>query len=256
MSTYETIIYEKKDRVAVITLNRPEKMNAMSLQMCLEFAEAAADIENDKNITVLVLTGTGKGFCPGADLSELKDPEIRLRREKTSTIVDQMRRFTKPVVCAVNGTATAGGFEIIVNSDIVIASETARIGDAHANFVGLGPVASTMAPYKMHRKKATELLFTGDLWPAAELEKAGLVNHVVPAEQLMEKAMEIANKIASHMPLAMIALKKVINMAGLSDPETLYAYVREVTARIGKTEDFAEGMKAFAEKRKPQYKGQ
>ena len=260
MKKYETILYDKKGHVAKITLNRPEKLNAMNSQLSYDVADALADAEKDKNIIALILTGAGRGFCAGADLGEVKlaqeNPEIAKKRENAPRLLELLNVFPKPVVAAVNGVATAGGFELILYSDIVVAADTARIGDAHANFVGIGPAATTLAPYRMNRKKANELLLTGDIWPAVELEKAGLVNHVVPADKLMEKAEEIANKIASHMPLAMIAAKDIMNRAGLSDPDTLWAYVNEVCQRISKTEDFTEGMKAFAEKRTPVFKGQ
>jgi enoyl-CoA hydratase len=256
---YETIIYEKKDHVAVVTLNRPERLNAINAQMSIDMADALADAESDKSINVLILTGAGRGFCAGADLTEVRarsEGKETTRRARVPSAVELIKNFPKPVIAAVNGVAAAGGFEMILCSDIVVASDTAHIGDAHANFVGIGPWSTTMASYKMTRTKAAELLLTGDIWPASELEKAGLVNYVVPADKLMEKAMEIAGKIASHMPLAMAAAKDIIKRAGLTDPVTLMAYAGEVVQRIGKTEDFAEGMKAFAEKRKPVYKGQ
>lgn len=260
MKKYETIIYEKKGHIAILTLNRPEKLNAMNSQLSIDVADALHDTEKDKDVIALILTGAGRGFCAGADLTEVKaaaeNEEIRRKRESAPSILEELNRFPKPVVAAVNGVATAGGFELILYSDIVVAADTARIGDAHANFVGIGPAATTLAPYRMNRKKAAELLLTGDIWPAVELEKAGLVNHVVPADKLLEKAEEIANKIASHMPLAMVAAKNIMNRAGLVDPDTLWAYVGEVVHRIAQTEDFMEGMRAFAEKRTPVYKGQ
>ena len=257
--SYKAIIYEKKDHVAILTLNRPEKLNAINSQLAIEVVDALTDAEKDANILVVILTGTGKGFCAGADLAEVKalreDPEIRRNRAEAPRLLEVMKRFPKPVISAVNGVAAAGGFELILCSDIVVASDVARIGDAHANFVGIG-AAPAIAPYKMSRVKAAELLLTGDFWPANELEKAGLVNHVVPADKLMEKAMEIANKIAGKMPLATIAAKSIMNRSGLGDQETLLAYLREAMQRITKTEDHAEGLKAFAEKRTPIYKGQ
>ena len=259
---YETILYEKKEHVAIITLNRPERLNAMNAQMSIDMADATADAESDKDIVVLILTGTGRGFCPGADLMDMGKAKAEgkdsgpAKRAKVPSAIESIKNFPKPVITAVNGVATAGGFEMILSSDIVVAADTARIGDAHANFVGVGPWASTMSPYKMNRQKAVELLLTGDIWPAIELEKAGLVNYVVPADKLMEKAMEIAQKIASHMPLAMAAAKDITKRVGLTDPVALEAYVREVCGRLGKTKDFGEGMKAFAEKRKPKYTGE
>jgi enoyl-CoA hydratase len=258
--SYETIIYEKKDHVAIITMNRPDKLNSLNTQMSLDMADALADAEDDKGVVVIVITGTGRGFCAGADLTEVKSrsegkgaPQKRVR---TPSAIELIRLCPKPVITAVNGIATAGGFEMVLCSDIVVASDTARIGDGHANFVGIGPWATTMAAYRMNRSKAMELLLTGELWPAVELEKAGLVNYVVPADKLLPKALEIAQKIASHMPLAMVAAKDIIKKAGLTDPVTLMAYAGELVGRIGRTEDFTEGMKAFAEKRKPVYKGQ
>jgi enoyl-CoA hydratase/carnithine racemase len=255
---YETIIYEKKDHVAIITLNRPEKLNAENAQLTTDLAHAMADADRDKNIIVLIITGAGRAFCAGADLEEVasQDPAVIRKRQEAPNFFEILNKFSKPMIAAINGVTAGGGFELACYCDIVIAADTAMISDGHANFVGLGPKATVMAPYLMGRRKAAELLLTGDRWPASELEKAGFINHVVPADKLMEKAMEIAQKIASKMPLAMILAKSVIKRAGLVDQDSLSLYAAACLQRISNTKDFAEGMKAFAEKRKPKYIGE
>jgi len=257
---YENILFDKKDKVATITFNRPQALNAMNLKMVLEITEALTDAESDPDVRVLVLTGTGRGFCVGADLKEVREISGDVAKEREFNeagprMFGMVENFSKPVIGAVNGIATAGGFEFLLYCDLVVASEKARIGDTHANFVGIGPFACTIAPKKMGFRKAMELCLTGDIWPASECEKAGLVNYVVPEDQLQSKVKEITDKLTNKMPLGLQAAKVVLRQTldgNLS--ATLKLALMEKDA-ISKTIDFAEGMKAFAEKRQPKYIG-
>jgi enoyl-CoA hydratase len=259
--TYETILYEKSEGVATITLNRPEVLNAINMKMHHEILEAFVNTERDRDVRVVVLTGKGKAFCAGADLKELSkifaDPDgQRAFYKNLPGMFDGLVNFPKPLIGAINGVATAGGLELVLCCDIVIASEDARIGDGHANYVGIGPLFCAIAPRKMGFIKAVEMALTGDIWTASECEKAGLVNYVVPPDKLEVKVREIAAKLTGKMPLGSRAIKAVIKqtLEGGLDSALKVAY-REQEA-LGYTKDHAEGMKAFAENRKPVYTGE
>jgi enoyl-CoA hydratase/carnithine racemase len=261
MKTYETILYEKNEGVATVTLNRPEVLNAINMQMHREITEAFADAEEDRDIRVVILTGQGRAFCAGADLKELSeifaDPDRQKAfYENLPNTFDVVANSPKPVICAINGVATAGGLELVLSCDIVIASEEARIGDRHAAFVGIGPIFCSIAPRKMMFMKAVELALTGDIWTASECEKAGLVNYVVPPDKLEAKAKEIAAKLTDKMPLGSRAIKNIIKQTMEGDAESALRVAHREQQALGQSKDHAEGMKAFAEKRKPVFTGE
>jgi enoyl-CoA hydratase/carnithine racemase len=259
---YQTILYKKEEGVGWITLNRPEVLNAINMKMFEEIQEALAKVEMDREVRVLVLTGKGsKAFCVGADLKEVREISGDPVREHAfyeagPRMFAALANFPKPIIGAINGVSIAGGFEFILYCDIVIASEDARIGDAHANYVGIGPFACTIGPRKMAFRKAVELCLTGDIWPASECEKAGLVNYVVPADKLEEKVREIAAKLTDKMPLGSRAIKSVIRQTLEGDLNTTLKLAFKEAEVLAHTKDFKEGMKAFAEKRKPAYTGE
>jgi enoyl-CoA hydratase len=261
MKTYETILYEKDEGVATITLNRPEVLNAINMKMHHELMEAFVNAEEDRDIRVVVLTGKGKAFCPGADLKEIGEIFADPERQKAfyqnlPGTFDVITNFPKPIIGAINGVATAGGLELVLCCDIVIASEEARIGDGHANFVGIGPVFCSLAPRKMAFMKAVEMALTGDIWTASECEKAGLVNYVVPPDKLEVKTKEIAAKLTNKMPLGSRAIKAVIKQTLEGDPDSALRVAYREHAALGQSKDLAEGMKAFAEKRRPVFTGE
>jgi enoyl-CoA hydratase len=156
----------------------------------------------------------------------------------------------------VNGFALAGGFEICLWSDIVVASEDARIGDAHANYMLMGPISVNLLPRQIGLKKSMELLLTGDMWPAAELEKVGLVNKVVPADKLMDAAMEFATKIAEKSPLGSKYIKSIVKQTTDAPKSVVNELAFSILNHIALSKDRAEGVKAFAEKRKPNFTGE
>jgi enoyl-CoA hydratase len=261
MKTYETILYEKDGGVATITLNRPEVLNAINMKMHHELMEAFISAREDRDVRVVVLTGKGRAFCPGADLKEISEMFADPERQKAfyqnlPGTFDVITSFPKPIIGAINGVATAGGLELVLCCDIVVASEEARIGDAHANFVGVGPLFCSLAPRKMAFMKAVEMALTGDIWTARECEKAGLINYVVPPGELVVKVREIAAKLTGKMPLGSKAIKTVIRqtLAGSPDSALKVAY-REQEA-LGQSKDHAEGLRAFAEKRRPVFTGE
>jgi enoyl-CoA hydratase/carnithine racemase len=188
-----SILYEKCGHVATITMNRPEALNAITVDMIESFADALFVAEADNTVRALILTGAGRVFCVGADIRQLKlwreGPNLRERfSTRAPAMFLQLAQFPRPIIAAVNGVAAAGGFELCCCADLVIAAEDAMIGDAHANFVGFGPISAVLASQVMPQKLASELLLTGDMWSSRRLEQAGFVNRVVPPERVIEVA--------------------------------------------------------------------
>ena len=267
MLEYKNIIYEKTDKgIAIITFNRPEQMNSLNIGLLRELKVAMEDVVNNNTVRVLIITGKGRAFCAGADLKmvdeqyseneELDMDAERLFHETAGAAFGYVKNCPKPIIAAVNGHAVAGGFEICLWSDMVIASENARIGDAHANYMLMGPISVNLLPRQIGLKKSMELLLTGDIWPAAELEKVGLVNKVVPADKLMDTAMEFATKIAERSPLGSRYIKSIVKQTADAPTSVVDELAFSILQHIALSKDRAEGVKAFAEKRKPNFTGE
>ena len=193
---YSTIVYEKKGRIAKITLNRPEVLNAMNSVMSDELDQAVDGISKDNDIDVMILTGAGRGFCAGRDLKEVlsfdQGPKARVG------LMERIRNLPFPTLCAVNGPAVTGGLELVIACDLIIASEKAVFADTHAR-AGLVPGGgmSQILPRLVGVNRAKEISFTGRYLPAQEAYQIGLVNKVVPHDQLMSAAESMANDILS-----------------------------------------------------------
>lgn len=246
--------------VAWLRLNRPEAMNALSTELLGDLDLAFDIVERDPAVRVVVLTGTGRAFCAGADLKEIgrpPDPDriVAFVRAAGATI-DRIPALDKPVIAAVNGLALAGGLELVLACDVVIAAVSARLGDAHANY-GLLPgaggavrlarvVGPTVAKY---------LAFTGLSLPAPDLVPLGLVNEVVPDGRLHARADELANHIAAKSPLGIARMKALVH-DGLEQPlDTALRLEHLALATHAHSADLAEGLTAFTEKRTPRYLG-
>lgn len=257
---FSNIIFEKKEGLAKITLNRPDVLNALDVQTLEELYAAVEDIENDISIRSVVITATGRAFCTGADLTGIasippdkpRDYFLRLWNKVFSAI----ENVSVPVIAAVNGMAYAGGLELVMVCDLAVASEEAKLSDQHANR-GLVPGggASQRLPRLIGVRKAKELLYTGDRLSPAEAERLGLINKVVPADKLEEATNELVQKLLSKSPMALKAVKKLVNRGMESSVDSgLEMEMLAMTAH-GTTEDFEEGVKSFLEGRPPAFPG-
>ncbi|RLF16008.1 MAG: crotonase [Thermoprotei archaeon] len=259
--SFTNILYEKKGPIAKITLNRPQVLNALNTETFLELEKALKEAEADPDVKVVVITGAGdKAFCAGLDLKEIAEKSSIEARELSRLghrVFKLIENLSKPVIAAVNGYALGGGMELCLSCDLAIASENASFGQAEVN-VGLTP--GWGATQRLWRivgvRKAKELILTGDRISAAEAERLGIVNKVVPPDKLQEEAEALALKLAEKSPVVLRIAKDQINR---SLDLTLTAgldYEADLWSLLFATFDAREGVKAFLEKRKPSYKGE
>lgn len=251
--SYETIIYEKRGGVAVIKLNRPEKKNAISRQLSSELMQSIDEAELDDEVKVAVLTGGPECFCAGADLSDVRAPQPQQGKPRPPepVTIDKVRDFPKPIIAAISGPCVAGGLELALACDILVASETARIGDGH---IKMGLIGGGGSPTRITRlvgqSKAKELMLTGDLVNGNEAYRMGLVNHVYPKDSLMDEAMRLAEKIASFSPMALKLTKKAADAAGDMDEYQSLRFTRLVLSELLASEEFKSRVAAFLKKNK------
>jgi enoyl-CoA hydratase len=259
---YQDITYEKKGPVALIKFNRPKAMNAISQTMLEEFADLFPRLDRDNDIRVAVLTGEGKAFCAGADLKGLLD-DIEVGSQPAPNFWTHARdgfgapiNFGKPLIVAINGIACAGGLELAMAGDIVLAAESAQIADAHANFgVFPGAGGAVTLSRKIPWNAANYLLFTGEFVDARRMKDWGLVLDVIADEDLMDRALELASKIAEKSPIGLQRMKQMVKDGlDMPLPSALRAEMNVLSMHT-KTHDLMEGLTAFSEKRKPEFKG-
>jgi len=258
--TYETIIYEKKDGVAIITLNRPKKRNAINTKLRDELIEVLKDAANDIQIRAVILTGGTEVFCAGADLTDPPTPVAlwdKLSPKRTYNYYHIIEDMGKPVIAAIAGYCLGGGLEIACTCDIRIAAENALIGDAHSRIGLIGGGGSTQRiPRIVGIAKAKELIFSGEPVEAREAERIGLVNKVVPTESLLDEARKLANLYKQRPPIVIKLAKALISDGIQMNLAQGLDYEAKCATLIGFTEDAKEGMGAFIEKRKPIFKGE
>jgi enoyl-CoA hydratase len=253
-------LYEKNEGIATITINRPDALNALNQETILELSTSLEDAEKDESIRVIVITGAGdRAFSAGADLRMMKGASAVKGTELSrigQNLTTQVETCGKPVIAAINGYALGGGIELAMACDIRIASETAQIGQPEIN-VGLIPGwgGTQRLPRLVGRGIAKELIFTGKRIDARTAEHHGLVNMVVPPDQLQAKVKELAVELTGKPPIAVRFIKKLVNDSTETHPESGLMEEAEAFGLVASTEDFNEGVTAFLEKRKPQYKG-
>ena len=254
---YQTILVEIADHVALIRLNRPEALNALSSQLIGELATAVSAADQDPNVRCIVLTGNEKAFAAGADIKEMAEKSYVdvLTGDLFGTEIDQISRCRKPIIAAVAGYALGGGCELAMMCDFIIAAETAKFGQPEIN---LGVIAGIGGTQRLTRfvgkSKAMDMNLTGRFMDAAEAERSGLVSRVVPADKLIDEAMGAARKIAAKSAVAVMVAKETVNRSYETTLREGLLYERRAFHALFATEDQKEGMSAFAEKREAQFR--
>jgi enoyl-CoA hydratase len=255
--SYEFILVERRGRVGLITLNRPKQLNALSPQLMQELGKALFELDADEGIGAILITGSEKAFAAGADIAAMKDFSY-MDAFKSNYITrdwEHIRSVRKPVIAAVAGYALGGGNELAMMCDIVIAADNAKFGQPEIN-LGVMPGAggTQRLPRFTSKAKAMDMCLTARMLDAQEAERAGLVSRVVPLDKLMEEALGVAAKIAAYsLPVAMM-LKESINRAYESTLSEGILFERRLFHSQFALEDQKEGMAAFLEKRKPDFK--
>lgn len=250
---FKNIIVEKEGKIAVITINRPKALNALNSETLKELDVAIDDVSTDREILSVVLTGAGKAFVAGADITEMKDLNTIEGRDfgvLGNKVFRKLENLEKPVIAAVNGFALGGGCEISMACDMRIASSKAKFGQPE---VGLGITpgfgGTQRLPRLVGQGMAKELIFSGKIIDAKEALRIGLVNRVVEPEQLIDEVKALANTIAAQAPIAVKFCKVAVNKGIQCDIDTGIFYESEVFGQCFSTEDQKEGMTAFVEKR-------
>ncbi len=254
---YETILVEKKGRVGIVTMNRPKALNALSRTLMSEIGQALDDLEADDNIGAIVLTGSEKAFAAGADVKEMsKKSYMDVYLE--DFITDGWERVAhcrKPIIAAVAGYALGGGCEVAMMCDFILAADSAKFGQPE---ITLGAIPGAGGTQRLTRfvgkSKAMEMCLTGRMMDAEEAERAGLVSRLVPAADLMDEAMKVADRIASMSRPVTMMVKESVNRAYETTLAEGVRFERRLFHSVFATEDQKEGMAAFIEKRHPEFK--
>jgi 2-(1,2-epoxy-1,2-dihydrophenyl)acetyl-CoA isomerase len=259
---YTTLLVEKKDHIGSITLNRPDKLNAFNALAFQEFIAALHEVDQDEDIRVVIITGAGRAFSAGLDLEEAtqgpseSDLHVAPTQDSLAWIPQIMRNVKKPIIAALNGAAAGAGFTIALACDIRIASEEARLV---APFLRVGLVPELGSTYNLPRligiAKACELVFTGKTVTAKEAKDIGLVNDIVPKDELTRFTWNMATEITQMAPIPLQLAKRALYQ-GLDSQLAVQVQLEQLSqSTCFKSEDYKEGMKAFLEKRKPVFKG-
>jgi 2-(1,2-epoxy-1,2-dihydrophenyl)acetyl-CoA isomerase len=261
MTGLETLLVDRARGVQTITLNRPDALNSFNASMKRELLEVLKAAARDTDVRCLILTGAGRAFSAGQDLKERQAPGAAdladELREHYNPIVRGLRRLEKPVIAAVNGVAAGAGCSLAIACDIIIAADNARFIEVFAK-VGLVPdTGSTwFLPRLIGYARAAEMVFTAEPVDASTAERIGLVNRVVPSERLMPEARALAEQLAAAPPLALALAKRALNRALESDLDSALDHEAQLQGIAGRSQDHAEGVAAFIEKRPPRFTGE
>ena len=254
------VLYQIEGSVAKITLNRPDKYNSFNREMALGFQKALDDAEASEGVRAIYLTGAGKAFCAGQDLAEAIDPEgpelTKIVSEHYNPIITRIRSIEKPIVCAVNGVAAGAGANIALACDITVAAHAASFIQAFSK-IGLIPDSggTFFLPRILGMQKATALIMLGDKIGAQEAEELGMIYKAFEDEHFQDEALAIVNKL-SKMPTKGLGLsKRALNRSLTNNLEEQLKLEDELQTEAGKSHDYNEGVQAFLEKRKPEFKG-
>lgn len=256
---YQNLLIEIKNKIALVTINRPEKMNALNAQTMDELNNAFKEISINEEVYVVILTGSGeKAFIAGADIKELNTLNMLSGKEfseKGQEVFNRIENFNKPVIAAVNGFALGGGSEIALACHIRLASENAKFGQPEVNLGIIPGYGGTQRLTRLiNSGRAMEYILTGDMIDAAEAYRIGLVNHFYPQAELLDKAFKMAEKIISKGQNAIRLAIKAVNIVDEVSGREGQNYEASLFALCCGTEDFKEGTSAFLEKRKPEFK--
>lgn len=257
---FKTVIFDKHEEVARITLNRPDVLNSVNPETISEIESACKEIEEDNSIKAVVIAGKGRVFCAGVDLNCIKElssslPKYREFVQSLYRMFSRIEQLSKPVICAVQGLALAGGLELVNVCDIVIASEDAQFGDQHANF-GFIPGTQRLSRI-VGVRRAKEIMLTGERLSATEAERIGLINRVVPADKLEEAVNAVVDKVTKNKSsLVARRMKSLVNNGTQVALSTALELEVQVTSyHLVDSYDAQEGLKSFQEKRAPVFKG-
>jgi enoyl-CoA hydratase/carnithine racemase len=256
-----TVRLEAAEGVALVTLNRPAERNAIDDEMRRELPEVVARVAADAAIRVVVVTGAGEAFCAGGSIAhferEWNPAEFRVHSHRLSAAFDAIEAMDKPVIAAINGAATGAGLQLAMACDLRIAAESAKLG-FREHLLGLipGHGGATRLVKLIGLSRAKELYFHGDLVPAAEAERLGLLNGVVPDEALLPEVRERARRLARRAPASLGLTKKLLNAAADADRRAGIQLESLAQSVALKTADHREGVRAFREKRRPEFRGE
>ncbi len=255
----ETLQVEIQQRVAVVTLNRPEKLNALSMKMLEELRTVFEELRVDESIGAVVLTGAGRAFCAGGDLNDMLEGKLQLDYIAGRTLgktIMAIQGLEKPVICALNGIAAGGGAGVALACDVIYASDKARFSEIYTN-IGMVPdcgnlwlLARVVGPYK-----AKELCFSAEIIDAAEMYRLGIAQRLFPPEEVLPAALEFARKLAEGPAKSYAMIKTLVDRGWGLSLEQFYDLEALAVEIIMQSEDFKEGVAAFVEKRKPAFRG-
>lgn len=258
---FKTLLYEvDPDGIVLVTLNRPDVLNAVNMEMRLDFTALMDDLFFNEDVKVVIFTGAGRGFSAGGDMGHFEKewltPAFRANSRRLVKFFDDLEALEKPVIAAINGPTTGAGLELALACDMRIASEAATLG-FRENYIGLipgvGGCARLIRTIGVHRAK--ELIWMGTMYSAQECYEMGMLNKVVPHEQLMDEAYNVARTLLKRAPQAIGLAKKLLNTIANMDQTSGIIVEGLAQSILIKTEDHQEGVQAFREKRKPEYRG-